>query len=671
VISFADLSAANEKIKFSAPSASRAKPAGGGQAGGEKHINGKLRIMKKKILLVDDDRVLLKYLTNVLERKGHEVETVEDGISALNRLTVSAPDVIFLDLILPKIDGDKLCHVIRKMDHLKASYLVVISAAVAELEIDLDEIGADRYIAKGPFAAIAENVLGAIKDSEKPLGEEKQKSIMGLDSVYPRRLTKELLSRNRHLATILESMAEGILEIYEGKIVFANSAAISLLRVPEEKLLLAYPPDLFDESTRTRVEKLMNATPAESSEIGEKIPIELNGIQITIQYIPVSDAAATSIMLLTDVTERKQLEMQLQHAQKMEAIGTIASGVAHNFRNTLTGILVNSQVIQENYPDHAGLNELGERIRSAVKGGSRLVDRLMQFSRRQTKKEFQKLDLVAIIAETYQIVRKSFDQKFDIQLDIQKSLPILGDHPGLSQVMMNLFTNARDAMPGGGIIKIESRQEEKKAVIKVSDTGEGMDKTTRDRCFDPFFTTKEISKGTGLGLSTTYGTVKSHEGEILVESEPGQGTTFTLSFPLVDIDKLTDFECPSEIIRGSGEHVLVVDDEAEIQIALQDLLECLGYRPLFASEGAGAIKTYEDLQPEVVLMDVNMPEMDGITCAEKIMDYDPDARIAILSGYNLNGPELADERVNKLIKGYLAKPVDIAELSTLLARLVG
>jgi CheY-like chemotaxis protein len=163
--------------------------------------------MKKKILLVDDDRVLLKYLTNVLEREGHEIETVEDGISALNRLTASAPDVIFLDLILPNIDGDKLCRVIRKMDHLKASYLVVISAAVAELEIDLDEIGADRYIAKGP------------------LSQEKQKSIMGLDTIYPRRLTKELLSRNRHLATILESMAEGILEIFEGKIVFAFLSA--------------------------------------------------------------------------------------------------------------------------------------------------------------------------------------------------------------------------------------------------------------------------------------------------------------------------------------------------------------------------------------------------------------------------------------------------------------
>ncbi|MHC4639681.1 MAG: ATP-binding response regulator, partial [Planctomycetota bacterium] len=307
--------------------------------------------MKKKILLVDDDRVLLKYLTNVLEREGHEIETVEDGISALNRLTVSAPDVIFLDLILPQIDGDKLCRVIRKMDHLKASYLVVISAAVAELEIDLDEIGADRYIAKGPFAAIAENVLGAIRDSDRPRDQKTKKSIMGLDTIYPRRLTKELLSRNRHLATILESMAEGILEIFEEKIVFANSAAISLFDVPEEKLLLSYPPDLFDESVRPRVEKLLKSTPAESLEIGEKTPIELNAKQITIQYIPVSDAATTSIMLFTDVTERKRLELQLQHAQKMEAIGTIASGVAHNFRNTLTGILVNSQVIQEHYPD--------------------------------------------------------------------------------------------------------------------------------------------------------------------------------------------------------------------------------------------------------------------------------------------------------------------------------
>jgi len=300
-----------------------------------------------------------------------------------------------------------------------------------------------------------------------------------------------------------------------------------------------------------------------------------------------------------------------------------------------------------------------------------LVERLMQFSRKQTKREFQRLDLVAIIAETYQIVRKSFDQKIDIQLDIQKSLPVMGDQSGLSQVFMNLFTNARDAMPDGGILKVESRREKNLAVIRVSDTGEGMDRQTRNRCFDPFFTTKDVGKGTGLGLSTAYGIVKSHEGEIEVVSEPGRGTTFSLRFPLTDAVKPVDLECPPEIIRGSGEHVLVVDDEAEIQIALQDLLECLGYRPLFASKGTEAISTYETWQPQVVLMDVNMPEMDGITCAEKIMDYDPNAKIAILSGYNSNGPELADERVNKHIKGYLAKPVDITELSSLLARLVG
>jgi PAS domain S-box-containing protein len=365
--------------------------------------------MKKKILLVDDDRVLLKYLTNLLEREGHDVETVSDGISALNLLTASSPDIIFLDLILPKIDGDKLCRVIRKMEHLKECFLVVISAAVAEMEIDLEGIGADRYIAKGPFAAIAEHVLESIKASDRPRSEAGQKSVMGLEGLFPRQLTKELLSRNRHLETILESMAEGILEIYEGKIVYANSAAIEMFDVPEEKILLSYPPDLFEESFRDRIQILLYSPADSSSVIGENTPIELKGRQVTIQYIPVSGAATTSVMLITDVTERKRLELQLQHAQKMEAVGTIASGVAHNFRNTLTGILVNSQVIQEQYPDHSGLNELVERINSSVKKGSRLVERLMQFSRRQTKTEFQRLDLVAIIAETYQIARKSFD----------------------------------------------------------------------------------------------------------------------------------------------------------------------------------------------------------------------------------------------------------------------
>jgi len=627
--------------------------------------------MNKKILLVDDDRVFLKYFTRQFEDAGHEVQTVEDGISALEMLTDYTPDVIFLDLILPKIDGDKLCRIIRKLKHLSDCYLVVISAVVAEIENNYEEIGADSYIAKGPFATVARHALSAVEASSKPRWKDQPSTILGLDTVSPRQLTRELLSRNRHLKTILESMSEGILEVIEGKVVYANSAAISMFQMPLEKILTAYPPNLFDERVHVRVDDLMKSAGRGMAEIGENHPVDLQGRQVTIKYLPVNSEASISIVLITDVTERKRLEMQLQHAQKMEAIGTIASGVAHNFRNTLTGILVNSQVVQENYPDEPELLEVVNRIDTSVKRGARLVDRLMQFSRKETTKEFKRVDLVAVIAETYQIINKSFDQKIDIRLNLYQSLPIMGDHSGLSQVFMNLFTNARDSMPQGGVLEIDARQEENLAVVRVTDSGEGMDAETRKKCFDPFFTTKEVGKGTGLGLSTTYGIVKSHDGEIVLESEPGKGTTFTIRFNLIEDVNHAETACTTKIMRGKGEPILIVDDEHEIQTAMRDLLECLGYTPVMAGIGVDALDSYKTAHPQAVLMDVNMPEENGISCSDRILEFDPGAKIAIMSGYDRNGPELSKKRQDGNIKGYLTKPVDVAELSSLLARLVG
>jgi PAS domain S-box-containing protein len=307
--------------------------------------------MAKKILLVDDDRLMLKYLSDLLEREGHEVATAQDGFAALNMLTSFYPDVMFFDLIMPKIDGDKLCQIVRNMPHLKDCYLVILSAAVAELDFDHTEIGANAYIAKGPFESTARHVLAAIEASDAPLEDEESKAIKGLDSIYARRLTKELLSRNRHLETILESMSEGILEVYSDKIVYANAAAISIFGLPQEKLLAARPQDLFEGEIRSQITGLVDQKEGTPMEIGENSPLELNGRLVTIKTIPVRNDPSTVIILITDITERKKLEMRLQHVQKMEAIGTISAGVAHNFRNTLTEILVNSQVIQMNYED--------------------------------------------------------------------------------------------------------------------------------------------------------------------------------------------------------------------------------------------------------------------------------------------------------------------------------
>jgi signal transduction histidine kinase/DNA-binding NarL/FixJ family response regulator len=623
---------------------------------------------------VDDNRVMLNFLVKTLEKEGHEVVSAEDGFSALDILTSFIPDIIFVDLIMPKISGDKLCQIVRKMQHLENCYLVIVSAAVADMEFDYTEIGADTVIAKGPFGAMAEHVLAAVKESEAPHRDDRPKTIVGLEAadgvpVYARQMTKELLSRNRHLETILESMAEGILEIFSERVVYANSAAVFLFGMPQEKLLASYPPDLFDKTIRARVEGLLKSKSVEPTEIGLDAPIDLNNRQVTVKYLSVKGQDLSSILLITDVTERRRLQMQLQHVQKMKAIGTIASGVAHNFRNTLAGILTNSQVIQMNCQGDSGLHEVAERINTSVKRGVQLVDGLMQFSRKQIKNKFQRLNLVTVIQETYELIKGSFDKRIDIQIDIPESLSVVGDHSGLSLALMNLCTNARDAMQRGGELRIEAMQEGDMAVIIVSDTGNGMDADTIEKCFDPFFTTKEVGKGTGLGLSTTYGIVKSHEGEIHVSSEPNEGSVFKLLLPL-DYSTQQDMkEDVSEIVHGKGEKILIVDDEIAIQKAMPELLERIGYELAIAGNGKEAIERYKSWQPDVVLMDINMPAMDGITCIENIMEYDPDVKVVIISGYEEDATNGLNEQTKRCIKGYLIKPVDIHELSSLLAHL--
>jgi len=628
--------------------------------------------MSKKILIVDDDRVLLKFASDLLEKEGHEVATAQDGFAALNLLTSFYPDIMFFDLIMPKIDGDKLCHIVRKMPHLKDCYLVILSAAVAELDFDHTEIGADAYIAKGPFDVMAKHVLAAIETSEVPRKDDEPKPIKGLENIYARQLTKELLSRNRHLETILESMSEGILEVFSGKVVYANLAAGSMFGLEKGHLLASYPPDLFGGETREKLATILKSGTHKPTEIGTNNPVDLAGRLVTITCIPVKEEPLTTILLITDVTARKQLEMRLQHVQKMEAIGTIAAGVAHNFRNTLTEVLVNTQVIQMNHKDKTDISEITERISQSVKRGAGLVDGLLQFSRKQMAKEFHKLDLVALIKDTYRLIKKSFKKKIDIQIDVPETLPILGDSAGLSQALMNLCTNARDAMPAGGQLRIEAKKIGNHAELIISDNGQGMNRKTIEKCFDPFFTTKPIGKGTGLGLSTTYGIVKSHEGLIHLESKLKKGTVITITFPLAQ--NADEFEAQpepaAEISYGNGEIVLVVDDEEEILKAMQNLLDGLGYQSAVARSGEEALKIYAARKPEVVLMDINMPEMDGVNCAEKIFDLNPDAKIAFISGYEISGLDEFGDRIKDSIQTFLTKPVELADLSTALSHML-
>jgi CheY-like chemotaxis protein len=354
----------------------------------------------------------------------------------------------------------------------------------------------------------------------------------------------------------------------------------------------------------------------------------------------------------------------------MEAIGTLGSGIAHNFRNILAVFSMNCHILKEKYKDDSELLSNIDLMISYGNRGASLIDDLMRFGRQEPKKKYQLLNLSEILKETYKIISDTFNKMIDIRLNIPESIPLNGDYSELSQIFLNLCTNARDAMPDGGILQIDASIDGKQAYVAISDTGEGMDRETMGKCFEPFFTTKPMEKGTGLGLSTTYGIVKKHRGEIKVHSVLGQGSTFKPYFPLSFNDDKIEQATSAIIESGQGKKILVVDDETEICNLMEQLLTSMDYMVKYTDNGKRALDIYKSWRPDVVLLDRNMPEIDGISCAERIISYDSLAKIIIISGYDENGPNGLGEHQNKLIKGYLTKPIKINELNVLLTDLL-
>ena len=380
------------------------------------------------------------------------------------------------------------------------------------------------------------------------------------------------------------------------------------------------------------------------------------------------------VSIVDDISERKRaearqkaLQEQLFASQKMETIGAFAGGTAHNFRNILQAISGNMEYLELMYGDQPEAAEIAGSIYGSVEKGVDLINNLLHFSKRGGKIERVDLDLADVIRETYAIIEKVFDKKILVDLKLTEGLFIKGNRSLLSQVLMNLCSNARDAMPEGGRLTIEAKKRGKRVIVTVTDTGHGMDRETLGKVFDPFFTLKEVGKGTGLGLSTSLGIVEQHKGKISVSSTPGKGTAFEISFPVERAEKVTTVEKRPKILLGKGEKILIVDDEPTALEALSNLIRSLGYEPISVDVPGKAVKNYRKWAPDAVLMDRSMPGMDGITCIRKIKDMDPSARIIIVSGYEATGPNGIDADAGALIKGYLTKPCGREDLGRMLA----
>ena len=629
--------------------------------------------MKKKILIVDDNRLLRKFLSTHLGKEGHYVQTAEDGFAALELLSTFTPDIIFIDLFMPKIDGERLCQIIRSREALANCYVVILSAGIAETGKDYTKIGANACIAKGSFSSMAKNVLTAVQDSDTPTKEHTQKPIIGLDAVYSRQLTKELISKNRHLETILESMTEGFLEVFSERVVFANEAAVNMLNTSMEGLLYAYPPDLFKGRTRKYIEALISAETPPA--LDQDATFDVNDRKITITSYPVEGESDTSIIILSDVTEQKKLEEKLQQAKKMEAIGTLAGGVAHDFNNLLMGIQGNiSLMLLETKEGDLHFEEI-KSIERCVESAAKLTTQLLGFARggKYVIKATSLNDLIEKLTRMFQRTHKNITFHETYQPGLWA---VEVDKGQIEQVMLNLYLNSCQAIPDKGDITVKTENVsldknmarsldlEPKRYVKISviDTGVGMDTQVRQRIFEPFFTTKEVGKGSGMGLASAFGIIRNHNGIIDCRSKKGKGSTFSIYLPASYFSVLEDSEENLTLLKGS-ETILLVDDESLILDVGRRLLKELGYKVFIARNGKSALKIFSACHDDIdlVILDIVMPEMDGKEVYAGMKQIKSDPHVLLASGYSIDWQ--ARKMIEDGCRGFIQKPFKFNELS--------
>ncbi|MCG6962900.1 MAG: response regulator [Acidobacteria bacterium] len=388
--------------------------------------------------------------------------------------------------------------------------------------------------------------------------------------------------------------------------------------------------------------------------------------------------------ILHDETEATRMQDQIIRMQRMESMSNLAGGIAHDFNNILAGILGYTSLLKMKLDDPDQRRQL-EVIERSVDSATALTSQLLAFSRGDLR-ERRRVDLNEVVRTTLSFLRRTIDPSILIEPDLASDLPpVIGNGGQLQQVVLNLCLNARDAMPEGGILGISTSAEVGASNtgsspadevpsgfvrIAVSDTGHGMDATTRERIFEPFFSTKARNKGTGLGLAVVYGIVTGHGGTIEVDSSPNLGATFTVELPATTGAPETDESVEAAEGGGSGT-ILVVDDDATVRSALVEILESHGYASLQAEDGLQAVAVFEQHRHEIdlVILDMTMPHMGGRQTFDRLRDISPDVRVVLSTGYSRmkEGQKLLKEGA----RAFLQKPYRVSELLSVIHGILG
>jgi PAS domain S-box-containing protein len=511
------------------------------------------------------------------------------------------------------------------------------------------------------------------------------------DITERKRAEQTLKESEQKYRTIIERIEEGYYEVdIAGNLTFFNDSWCKIFGYPEDELMGMNNREYSAPETAKRIYQVFNTIyrTGKAAKIVEYEIIRKDGntrvLEMSASLMRDLEGKPIGFRgVARDVTkrkhaeeEKKKLEAQLTQAQRMEALGTLAGGIAHNFNNLLMGMQGNvSLMLLDTDSDHPNYERLNN-IEKMVQNGSKLTSQLLGYARegRYEVRPISLNQLVKDTSNTFGMAKKDITVHQDLDKDL---FGIIADQGQIEQVLLNLYVNTADAMPQGGDLFLKTMNvthEDMKgkpykvkpgnyALLTVRDTGVGMDKKTKERIFDPFFTTKGLAKGTGLGLASVYGIIKAHGGYIDVYSEKGQGTTFKIYLPASEEKEVIEKEkLPEEVSKGK-ETVLLVDDEEMILDVGQELLKTLGYKVLIAEGGKEAIDIYKTNKEniDIVILDMIMPVIGGGEVYDRMKEIEPKIKVLLSSGYSINGQ--ATEILKRGCSGFIQKPFTMKELS--------
>jgi two-component system cell cycle sensor histidine kinase/response regulator CckA len=637
-----------------------------------------------KILVVDDEPRMCDSLKLLLNNSGYEVQTSNSGHEAIECLAKNAFDLVFLDIVLPDMDGFQVMDYINQQD---PDTIVIIITGHVSMQTALRALrrGAYDYIKK-PFEPEELLTKGKNAIKQKMLTYE-NRSINGKLKLSERRY-RYLIQNSPDIIYTLDD---------KGNFTFISDVVEHLTGFRAKQLIGKHYTTIIHEKDLEKANWFFNERRTDERVSHGELRIKVcNGgnrfelcevkyLTMELKSTGMYDRSTTedskylgAYGILRDITDRKRLEAQLQNAQRLESLGTLSGGIAHDFNNLLMAIQGNTSLmlldVDSGHPSYQKL----KNIETYVQRGANLTKQLLGFAR-GGKYEVKPTDLNRVIKNQNRMF--SYTQKqISIHTKYEENLwTVEVDQKQMEQVLLNLYINASQAMAMGGDMYVRTEnfiidndhlkhypvRAGRYVRISVTDKGIGMNETTRQRIFDPFFTTKEIGKGTGLGLASVYGIIKNHGGFITVSSKEGEGSTFIIYLPASEkeiIEGEEEGEEKEKDIKNSRT-VLLIDDENMIVEVGREILEILGYKVLTARSGKKGIEIYQQNrdQIDVIILDMIMPSMGGTETYYKIKEIDPDAKFLLSSGYSV------DKEASKILdgsrNGFIQKPFTINQLS--------